>query len=70
MEIPPAFLVAENGDVDRATERYGRTLEWRRRMRVDSILAMPQTHYDTIKAYVDAITSLGSSPQLTFLSLL
>jgi hypothetical protein len=70
VKVPPAFVIAENGDIVKATERYETTLAWRKEVMADSILAMPQTHYDTIKAYVDAITSLGSSPQLTFLSLL
>ncbi|KAG2525447.1 hypothetical protein BBO99_00005536 [Phytophthora kernoviae] len=49
--IPKAFLVAENGNVAKATERYGITTAWRKEVMVDSILAMPQTHYDTIKAH-------------------
>lgn len=52
MEIPPAFLVAENGDAAKASHRYQATLAWRKEMRVDSILKTPQTQYDTIKSYV------------------
>ncbi|KAL4095338.1 hypothetical protein PRIC1_008712 [Phytophthora ramorum] len=51
LEIPPAFLVAENGDAAKAMQRYTTTLAWRKSMRVDSILSMPQTHYDTIKTH-------------------
>ncbi|KAG1690212.1 hypothetical protein DVH05_028286 [Phytophthora capsici] len=51
MEIPPAFLVAENGNVVKALERYQATLEWRKQMRVDTILTVPQTHYNTIKTH-------------------
>ncbi|KAG3102058.1 hypothetical protein PI124_g14563 [Phytophthora idaei] len=50
MTIPPAFLVAENGEVIKATERYEATLAWRKEVMADSILSMPQPHYDTIKA--------------------
>uniref|UniRef100_A0AAV1UKB7 CRAL-TRIO domain-containing protein n=1 Tax=Peronospora matthiolae TaxID=2874970 RepID=A0AAV1UKB7_9STRA len=46
---PSAYLVAENGDVVKALERYDATLAWRKHMRLDSILTMPQTHYDVIK---------------------
>ncbi|KAI9994995.1 hypothetical protein PInf_011880 [Phytophthora infestans] len=51
MEIPAAFLVAENGNVSKALERYQATMMWRKQMKVDSILAAPQTHYDTIKTH-------------------
>ncbi|GMF22156.1 unnamed protein product [Phytophthora lilii] len=50
IKVPAAFIVAENGDVAKATERYETTLAWRKEEMADSILAMPQTHYDTIKA--------------------
>ncbi|ETN19520.1 hypothetical protein PPTG_21471 [Phytophthora nicotianae INRA-310] len=50
MKVPRAFLVAESGDVIKATERYEATLAWRKEVMADSILSMPQTHYDTIKA--------------------
>uniref|UniRef100_H3H399 CRAL-TRIO domain-containing protein n=1 Tax=Phytophthora ramorum TaxID=164328 RepID=H3H399_PHYRM len=50
IKIPPAFLVAENGDVVKATERYETTLAWRKEVMADSILTMPQTLYDIIKA--------------------
>ncbi|GMF43894.1 unnamed protein product [Phytophthora fragariaefolia] len=50
IKVPPAFIVAENGDVSKATERYQITLAWRKEMLADSILSMPQTHYETIKA--------------------
>ncbi|KAJ8523957.1 hypothetical protein ON010_g17161 [Phytophthora cinnamomi] len=50
LKVPPAFIVAENGDVAKATERYQTTLAWRKEMLADSILTMPQMHYDTIKA--------------------
>ncbi|KAE8969988.1 hypothetical protein PF005_g27542, partial [Phytophthora fragariae] len=51
MEIPSAFLVAENGDAAKAAHRYQATLAWRKEMRVDSILKTPQTQYDTIKSH-------------------
>ncbi|RLN32700.1 hypothetical protein BBJ28_00016820, partial [Nothophytophthora sp. Chile5] len=50
-KIPRSFLVAENGDVAKATERYEATLAWRKETMADSILTMPQTHYDTIKTH-------------------
>ncbi|KAG6973374.1 hypothetical protein JG688_00003585 [Phytophthora aleatoria] len=40
----------ENGEVIKATERYEATLAWRKEVMADSILSMPQPHYDTIKA--------------------
>ncbi|KAI9895247.1 hypothetical protein PsorP6_019442 [Peronosclerospora sorghi] len=49
VETPSAFLVAENGDVVKASERYRATLAWRKQMLLDTILTRPQTHYDTIK---------------------
>ncbi|KAF1794633.1 PH domain-like [Phytophthora cactorum] len=39
-----------NGEVIKATERYEATLAWRKEVMADSILSMPQPHYDTIKA--------------------
>ncbi|KAG1690213.1 hypothetical protein DVH05_028287 [Phytophthora capsici] len=50
IKVPSAYLVAENGDAAKALDRYEATLAWRKEVRADSILAMPQTHYDTIKA--------------------
>lgn len=49
---PSAYLVAENGDAAKASERYEATLAWRKHMRLDSILAVPQIHYDVIKRCV------------------
>ncbi|CAI5732941.1 unnamed protein product [Hyaloperonospora brassicae] len=46
---PSAYLVAENGDAAKASERHEATLAWRKHMRLDSILAVPQIHYDVIK---------------------
>ncbi|KAG3012481.1 hypothetical protein PC121_g15260 [Phytophthora cactorum] len=51
MAIPLAFLVAENGNVSKAMERYQATMAWRKQMRVDNILTVPQTHYNTIKTH-------------------
>ncbi|ETL85387.1 hypothetical protein F442_15620, partial [Phytophthora nicotianae P10297] len=51
MEIPSAFLVAENGNVAKAMERYRATMAWRKQMKVDNILTTPQAHYDTIKTH-------------------
>ncbi|CAI5732944.1 unnamed protein product [Hyaloperonospora brassicae] len=48
--VPTAFLVAENGDTAKATKRYENTLAWRKEVMADSILTMPQTYYDAIKA--------------------
>ncbi|CEG41901.1 phosphoinositol transporter [Plasmopara halstedii] len=50
-EIPPAFAVAENGDIARAVKRYQATKAWRKQMQVEEILMRPQTHYDTIKTH-------------------
>ncbi|CAH0520646.1 unnamed protein product [Peronospora belbahrii] len=46
---PSAFLVAEYGDTLKASERYKSTLAWRKQMQLDSILIVPQPHYNTIK---------------------
>ncbi|RLN62426.1 hypothetical protein BBJ29_004700 [Phytophthora kernoviae] len=51
VRVPRRYLVAENGNVAKATERYEATLAWRKEMKVDSVLAMPQIHYDTIKKH-------------------
>ncbi|OWZ21902.1 Phosphoinositol transporter [Phytophthora megakarya] len=51
MAIPPAFLVAENGDVAKAAERYQTTLAWRKQNNLDAILSEPQSYYDTIKTH-------------------
>ncbi|TDH73683.1 uncharacterized protein CCR75_009350 [Bremia lactucae] len=51
MDIPPAFLVAENGNVVKAMKRHQATMAWRKQMQVDNILNMPQKHYDTIKMH-------------------
>uniref|UniRef100_M4BAR9 CRAL-TRIO domain-containing protein n=1 Tax=Hyaloperonospora arabidopsidis (strain Emoy2) TaxID=559515 RepID=M4BAR9_HYAAE len=48
--VPTAFLLAENGDTAKALKRYENTLTWRKDVMADSILTMPQTHYDAIKA--------------------
>lgn len=51
LSVPKSFIVAENGNVVKATERYEVTLAWRQEVNADGILAVPQLHYDTIKAY-------------------
>lgn len=50
VSVPPAFLVAENGNAAKALERYETTLAWRKEVRADYILSVPQTHYKAIKA--------------------
>lgn len=50
--VPKCFLVAENGNAAKAVERYEATLAWRQEVNADTILAVPQLHYDTIKACV------------------
>lgn len=47
--VPPSFLVAENGNVIKATERYQATTLWRQEMDIDNILSSPQRHYSVIK---------------------
>lgn len=51
LKIPKSFLMAENGDVTKATERYQATLAWRKESQADTILTTPQTHFSTIKQY-------------------
>ncbi|OWZ21901.1 Phosphoinositol transporter [Phytophthora megakarya] len=50
IKVPSAFLVAENGDVAKAMERFETTLAWRKEVMADSILTVPQVHYEAIKA--------------------
>ncbi|CAH0487520.1 unnamed protein product [Peronospora farinosa] len=50
VSVPSAFLIAENGDAVTALKRYETTLAWRNEVMADSILSMPQTHYNAIKA--------------------
>ncbi|GLD94334.1 hypothetical protein PINS_up002945 [Pythium insidiosum] len=50
--VPKCFVVAENGNLAKATERFEATTAWRREVEADAILSIPQTHYDMIKQYV------------------
>ncbi|KAF1319624.1 Phosphoinositol transporter, partial [Globisporangium splendens] len=50
LSVPKRFLVAENGNAAKATERYEATLAWRQEVSADGILQTPQLHYNTIKA--------------------
>jgi hypothetical protein len=44
-------VLACRGDRVRAARRYGETLEWRKRMKVQAILSEPQPHFHAIKQY-------------------
>ncbi|TMW68254.1 hypothetical protein Poli38472_005722 [Pythium oligandrum] len=50
-KIPKTFIMAESGNLAKATERYEATVAWRKEMAVDTILSVPQTQYFTIKQY-------------------
>lgn len=52
LRVPKSFLVAEGGDLAKATARYELTLAWRREVQADAVLNTPQTYYDVIKSYV------------------
>ncbi|KAJ0400003.1 hypothetical protein ATCC90586_004800 [Pythium insidiosum] len=47
--VPKCFVVAENGNLAKATERFETTMAWRKEVEADAILSIPQTHYDVIK---------------------
>lgn len=49
VKIPASFLIAENGNVAKASERYQTTLQWRDEMKVDKILETPHPKYHLIK---------------------
>ena len=51
LDLPKKYLVAENGNLAAATERYKATLAWRKKFSVDTILSEPQVHYSTIRQF-------------------
>ena len=48
--LPERFIIAENGDKDKAIERWRATLAWRDETDADNCLAKPHPKFDAIKA--------------------
>lgn len=48
--MPRRFLLAEKGDEEKALQRWGLTLAWRREMGADELLDQPHYNFDIIKA--------------------
>ena len=50
-QMPDRFLEAEDGDVDKALERWRATLEFRAEEKCDEVLKVPHPDYDTIQHF-------------------
>lgn len=48
-EVDAKFIAAAKGDKAEAARKWGQSLQWRRRSRVDDVLTEPQPFFDAIK---------------------